>query len=37
MTLGGFLTAYTDEPMRIASNDAVTGISVPQPGPPIAR
>ena len=38
MTLGGFLTAYTDEPpMRIASNDAVTGISVPQPVPPIAR
>ena len=29
MTLGGFLTAYTDEPpMRIASNDAVTGMSV---------
>ncbi len=37
MALGGFLYAYTDEPVRIASNDTVAAISHVPGAPQAAR
>jgi hypothetical protein len=37
MTLGGFLSAYKNEPMQIASNDAAPAIFLPNGAPPTTR